>query len=279
MKTGLKTRAASLLVTFAIAPGTTMAAGGQFPRAQVDSCASGDPQARVTACTQQLGQGGLATDARIRAYVNRGIAHELLDHLEDALRDFQAALDLDRANVVTLRTRAVILHRHARSQEALADLTRAVAAAPGDATLYKVRGGIYADLGQAGRAVEDFSKVLDTAPGDLQARLSRAMVVAAAGDDRRAIQDFNRILTREPRSRVTRAARAFSLFRLKQYALAIQDWDILLQEDPGQLALVYCRGAAKALSGDATGRTDMEQVRQQKPEIAAAQAAACPSGS
>ena len=86
------------------------------------------------------------------------------------------------------------------------------------------------------------------------------------------------MLERDPRARVTRAARAYSLFTTRQFSRAILDWDQLLKDDPLQLSLQYCRGAAKVLSGDESGRADMESVRQQKPDVAAAQAKACPVG-
>jgi hypothetical protein len=41
--------------------------------------------------------------------------------------------------------------------------------------------------------------------------------------------------------------------------------------------MVYCRGAAKLHIGDDTGRSDMEAVRAQKPQVAAAESAACPA--
>lgn len=251
----------------------------QVSPAQRDLCATGEASARVAACTQQLGQRALAGDARIRALVNRALAQEELQQLDPALKDLQAALDLDQTNTLALSTRAVILHRNGRSADALADLSRAVTAHPDDLALYTMRGSLYAQTGQAGRAVEDFSKVLDVRPGDLQARQARGLVLAAAGADQRAVADFNRILTREPRARSVRAARAFSLFRMKQYRLAIQDWDVLLKEEPNQLPVIYCRGVAKVLGGDESGRAEMETIRQQNPGAATAAARACPSGS
>ncbi|MFN7916299.1 MAG: tetratricopeptide repeat protein [Vicinamibacterales bacterium] len=257
----------------------TMSAGAQSQAGRPDGCASGEPAARVAACTQQLGQRTLDQQARVRALVNRATAQEELDQQDLALKDLQSALDLDSTSALVLRTRAVVLHRTGRSSDALTDLTRAITAHPDDLSLFKVRGNIYAETGQAGRAVEDFSKVLDTAPGDLQARQARALVLAAAGAHQRAVSDFNRILGREPRARGVRAARAFSLFRMQQYRLAIQDWDVLLKDDPNQFPVIYCRGVARVLSGDAAGQADVDAIRQQHPEVATAAARACPAGS
>lgn len=268
-----------MVVTGVLALLGTLSAGAQSLSGRPDGCASGEPAARVAACTQQLGLRTLDQQARVRALVNRAMAQEELDQRELALKDLQAALELDSTSALVLRTRGVVLHRNGRSNDAIADLTRAITAHPDDLSLYKVRGNIYAETNQAGRAVEDFSKVLDVAPGDMQARQARALVLAAAGVHQRAVSDFNRILSREPRARSVRAARAFSLFRMKQYRLAIQDWDVLLKDDPNQFPVVYCRGVARVLSGDAAGQADVDGVRQQHPEVATAAARACPAGS
>lgn len=252
---------------------TLVAHAAQQPSA--DACASGDPQARVGACTLLLNRTGLDPASKLTAYMNRARAEDALDQVDAALKDYASALAIDPTNAMALRSRAVTLHSHGRSAEAITDLTRALASHVDDAITLRVRGTVYAESGQIARAVEDFSKVLDQMPSDLTAREGRALALAAAGDHGRAIQDFTRVLQREPRARVARAARAFSLFRTRQYQRAITDWDQLLKDDPAQPAVVYCRGAAKVLSGDDTGRADMDSVRQQKPDVAAAQAAVC----
>ncbi len=264
-------RALPTLALAASLPLVTHAA--QQPSAE--ACASGDPQARIGACTLLLNRTGLDPASKLTALVNRGRAEDALDQIDAALKDYQAALDIDRTNAMALRSRAMTLHTRGRSAEALRDLTLALATHADDALTLRVRGTVYAESGQIARAVEDFSKVLDQMPGDLVAREGRGLALAAAGDHGRAIQDFTRVLQREPRARVARAARAFSLFRTRQFQRAVTDWDQLLKDDPSQPAVVYCRGAAKVLSGDDTGRADMDSVRQQQPEVAAAQAVVC----
>lgn len=243
-----------------------------------DPCLTGEAAARVSACTATIDRPNSSPAVKASAYAGRGIAHDTLGHLDLALKDFQAALDIDANSGFALRSRALVLYNHGQLADARTDLTRAVALHPDDVAALRIRGLVYADLGEMARATEDFSKVLDQQPGDLSAREGRGLALAALGEHGRAIQDFTRVLERDPRMRVARAARAFSLFRTRQYRQAIADWDQLLAADPSQLAVIYCRGAAKVLSGDAAGgQADIESVRRQKPEVAAAQAAACPT--
>ncbi len=262
------------LPPLALAVSLSMVAhGAQQPPA--DACASGNPQSRIGACTLLLNRTGLDPASRLTALVNRGRAQDALDQVDAALKDYDAALAIDPASAIVLRSRAMTLHGRGRSAEALRDLTHALSSRPGDALSLRLRGTVNAESGQVAPAIEDFSKVLDQMPGDMVAREGRGLALAATGDHGRAIQDFTRVLQREPRARVARAARAYSLFRTRQYARAIVDWDQLLKDDPAQPAVVYCRGAAKVLGGDETGRADMDGVRQQHPDVATAQSAVC----
>jgi tetratricopeptide (TPR) repeat protein len=242
----------------------------------IDICSTGEPQARIAACTLALRQPSPSPAAQRLAYVNRGNAYDSVDQFDLALRDFEAALKLDPNDGFALRSRAAAFYRHHRLDDALDDLTHAVTAFPDDIAALRLRGQLYAEMGQIARAVEDFSKVLDHQPGDLPARQARGLVLAASGDHARAILDFNRILERDPRAGVARAARAFSLFRTGQYRLAVADWDQILARDPEQLPVLYCRGVARLLSGDETGgRKDVETVQEKQPDVAATEAAVC----
>ena len=264
-----------MAITLALTMMATATPAAQ-PSTQRDPCATGDPHQRILACSQATLSAPANAKVRVGALVNRGHAHEALDELALALADYQAALAIDSNSAPALRGRAGLLYRRGQNDEALEDLTRAIAIAPDDLSLLRIRGALRAEMSDTAHAIEDYSKVLDASPSDLSAREGRALALASTGDHARAVQDFNRVLEREPRARIARAARAFSLFQLHRYPLAIADWDVLLTADPSQLPLVYCRGAAKVLSGDATGgRADIERVEQEQPDVASAQAAIC----
>ena len=272
----VNTRIATGLVLILAALAPTTLAAAQAASTPSDPCATGEPRARIIACSQAIMNAPTNAKVRVGALVNRGNAHDALDETALALRDYQAALDIDTNSVPALRSRAAVLYRHGENADALTDLMRAIALAPDDLVSLRMRGAVRAELGDISRAVEDYSKVLDRYPSDLPSREGRGLALASTGDHARAVQDFSRVLERDPRARVARAARAFSLFQLRRYKQAIADWDQLIGADPSQLPLVYCRGAAKVLSGDAVGgQADIDLVTQRQPETAAAQAAVC----
>ena len=268
--------ALTLAVGACVVQGSTTTLVAQ-PAPAASVCARGEPAARIQACTELLNRADSTGAPRIGHLVNRAMAYDSTDRFELALGDVNAALAIDARSGLALRARAAIYYGHGRTEDALRDLNAELSAQPDDVAAMRLRGTVFAETGQIKGAVEDFSKVLDRVPSDLFARQARGLALAAAGDHNRAIQDFTRVLERDPRSRVARAARAYSLFTTRQFGRAITDWDQLLREDPSALSMLYCRGAAKVLSGDESGRADMEKVRQDKPDVAAAESRACPT--
>lgn len=264
----------SSVVLALAAPASPVAA--QFARTPSDPCASGAPRDRITACSQVLFRVPLDPTLKVIALVNRALAHDALGEEQLAVEDFRAALEVNPSSVIALRGRAGSLYRRGQASAALGDVNRALALVPDDVGSLRLRGDILAETGDRARAIEDYSKVLDRVPSDLLAREGRGLALASAGDHVRAVQDFTRVIERTPGARVARAARAFSLFQLKRYPQAITDWNQLLATDPSELSFVYCRGAARMLSGDVDGgQADIQTVMQQRPDVAAAQAAAC----
>jgi len=86
-------------------------ASAQSHDPQFGICANGDAQSRVAACTELLGRSGVDTPTKVLAYVNRGNAHDSANQFDLALKDYQAALDLDSNNWPALRSRAASYYR------------------------------------------------------------------------------------------------------------------------------------------------------------------------
>jgi tetratricopeptide (TPR) repeat protein len=89
------------------------------------------------------------------AYLERGVAHRYLGHADQAIGDFQRAIDLD------------------------ASLARA----------YSSLGSIYRDRGDTKSAVEQFSKSLAISP-NVDAMFERGEMYEAIGEHQKAIDDF-----------------------------------------------------------------------------------------
>src|SRR5437868_4447726 len=107
------------------------------PQGQAPGQAPGQPPApapspdRVTC--------GRASDPSV-PLGNRGWARLSQQHREEALRDFDAAIDRSPANVAAHSGRAAALRQLGRAPEAIAEYTRALAASPNSAALLRDRG-------------------------------------------------------------------------------------------------------------------------------------------
>jgi tetratricopeptide (TPR) repeat protein len=102
------------------------------------------------------------------AFVLAGRAATLgkLGRYEEALADFNRALELAPDDAYALAGRGATLRKLGRYDEALADLNRALALAPTYVYALSRRGATYANLGRHEEALADFSRALELEPGN-----------------------------------------------------------------------------------------------------------------
>ena len=86
--------------------------------------------------------------------------------LDSALKDANAALELDGGNAVSYLLRGKVYSRLGKLDQALADLNQTVEMESGMAWGYQERGFIYAAMGKTDAAVADFYKAISLDPGD-----------------------------------------------------------------------------------------------------------------
>lgn len=134
----------------------------------------GDAQARC-----QSGEGGF--DKQVSA------CSEVLDGQPDAA-----------ARLNALVRRAGAHFRGGRTDEAIADISQAIALAPDNATVYRARGMMRNARSEHELALADLDKALELAPGDTGALRHRAQAYQALGQDDKAVADYNAILAKDP---------------------------------------------------------------------------------
>lgn len=117
------------------------------------------PSAQIAGCTAII-DSGPATEVLAVALMNRGIGYAAEGELENALSDFDAALD----------------------------------ASPGMTEGYYNRGNVNLDLGRTKDAIRDFSVVIDTVPAFAYAWLNRGLAREQAGDIDGARRDVRQAL-------------------------------------------------------------------------------------
>jgi tetratricopeptide (TPR) repeat protein len=140
------------------------------------------------------------------------------------------------------------------------------------------RGDAFRAKGDQDRAIQDYAEAIRLIPNNPQAFNNRGFTYAAKDDHNRAIRDYDQAIQLNPSCSLAFSNRGLSHFRMRQYDRAIADWDGSLNFDPAQPELLYCRGVAKRLGGDASaGAIDMAAATSRQANIATEVATICAS--
>lgn len=140
------------------------------------SCWAAAPDAQARC---QSGEGGFGEQV--------AACSEVLDGQPDAATRLNA-----------LVRRAGAHFRSGQTDDAIADISRAIELAPDNATVYRARGMMRNARFEHELALADLDKALELAPGDIGALRHRAYAYEALGQDDKAMADFNAILAKDP---------------------------------------------------------------------------------
>jgi tetratricopeptide (TPR) repeat protein len=95
-----------------------------------------------------------------RAYTDRGATKAQLDEHEDAIQDFNKAIELDPTNASAYLQRGKAYNELGRHETAIKDLDNAIRLDPYDPDSYAARAFAYSDLEQSHLAVRDLEQAL-----------------------------------------------------------------------------------------------------------------------
>src|SRR5262249_13148692 len=95
------------------------------------------------------------------AIVGRGITHRLVRKYEEALSDFNRAIELDEEDAQATANRGLIYHEMGKYEEALADFNRAIELDEKYVWAIANRGGTYQLMGKYEEALADFNRAIE----------------------------------------------------------------------------------------------------------------------
>jgi tetratricopeptide (TPR) repeat protein/membrane protease YdiL (CAAX protease family) len=170
---------------------------------------------------------GRALDLVTRAddALNRG-------DLDEAIANYDRALELEPNNAALYYNRGLAHHRKNNLAQALADAEEAVRLNPDLVDVFYLRGTVHQARGDLDEAVRDYDEALRRQPDSLGARHNRAGLYLHRGDAQRAIDDYTIVLRRRPRDVESRVARGEAHELDEQYASAAMDWTEALRLQP-----------------------------------------------
>jgi serine/threonine protein kinase len=157
------------------------------------------------------------------------------------------------SEVAELYKRAGDKFAKGNKQEALDDLTNAIALDPNYADAYINRGYVRSTLGNAQGAIEDYNIAIEIDPNDFKPYIYRGDVRAALGDKENAIADYTKGIELNPQYIPTYHARAFVRLSLGDAKGMIEDYTKAIEIDPTNFLTYDLRGVARSNLNDNQG--------------------------
>lgn len=229
----------------------------------------------------QLSAGNEAQAQSERAWASdmRGLARRFKGDLDNALEDFNAAIQLSPTWDEPLANRAQVRQKQGDLQGALVDLDEAVRLNPTNEQNYDLRGTIYkakkdwdADIknwneaiqnnptnanflqGRAwayqhgkkdfDRAIVDYDKAIELNAGDPGGYIARGYAYQRQNLPDKAIADFTKLVEMQPTNSSAYFRRASVYFEARKYKEARSDYEQVIRLDPkssfGYLELAWC---------------------------------------
>ena len=120
----------------------------------------------VAAYDQALQEPDLPAPRQADLYNDRGVAKWRMAKREDALADFNKAIELSPEYAMLYNNRGNVLFDMGRAEEAIAEFTQAISLAPAYGAAYNNRANANEELGRHEAALEDYRKAVELMPGN-----------------------------------------------------------------------------------------------------------------
>jgi tetratricopeptide (TPR) repeat protein len=135
---------------------------------------------------------------RSRSHIRRGIELASAGRHDEALAEFDLAIEAKPDNPGAHNSRGKLLKMMDRDGEAAKEYTRAIELAPGEAAFRYNRGTLYLKVGRWSRALLDLESALRVDPAWAEARVNLGSCLLNMGRDDEALEEFQTAATMEP---------------------------------------------------------------------------------
>ena len=136
---------------------STVWAGTQDP---VLDCLSEDNDRRISGCSALIATPGLPSEQLSLAHGLRALAYSLKRHYEQALADYDRAIDLNPDFAVALNNRAWLYFKTGRLEDGVADVEHALRLAPASPYALDTRAHIRQLQGATREALGDYERAM-----------------------------------------------------------------------------------------------------------------------
>lgn len=137
---------------------------------------------------------------------NRGNIRVSLNRLQEAIADYNRAIELAPMKPDPYLNRGAALEGVGEWQAAIADYNQVLALNPEDAAAYNNRGNAKAGQGDWDGAIADYQKAVELAPNSVLARTNTALALYQVGQVEASLKELRNLVRKYPRFADSRAA-------------------------------------------------------------------------
>ncbi|MBE9070307.1 tetratricopeptide repeat protein, partial [Leptolyngbya cf. ectocarpi LEGE 11479] len=179
----------------------------------------------------------------------RGEVHRLINQYENALKDFNRAIQLNSSYKWALVNRGRTYRLMERYDEALKDFNHAIELDPEYDRAIANRGRTHRLMERYDKALKDFNRAIELDPEYDWAIANRAATYQALENYDEAFADISYAIVLAPNNKWYLQQRAWLQQTPDRYEQSIEDFDCLIKLDPGNISYITGRGLILLLHG------------------------------
>lgn len=187
------------------------------------------------------------------AYFNRGIANFKLRKYKEAIGDFTKSIELKPNYSFSYINRANAKKRNDDSQGAIADFSKAIEIDPKFMEAYFNRGIVNEILGDTQGAMSDYTKAIELNPNYLDSYFMRAILKQKSGDFCGEISDYTIVIEKDAKNKFAYTYREDAKEKLGDYPGTISEISSAIEILPDNYKLLKHRALLKQKLGDING--------------------------
>lgn len=210
------------------------------------------PDKAIEYLSNAISMGNLGNDDLSNAYYCRGNAYVMKESYDNAMEDFNKALELNPKNWFAYALRGFVYTKKNLLDKALADLNRAIELNPKDAVAYIFRSHIYVEKKLYDRTIEDLSRAIELDPKNEYAYCFRGTAYMQNKLYDRAIGDLNRAIELDPSDVVAHTFRGLAYAKKRLYDRAIENYNEAIKLNPEDSSIYYNKACSYSLMNNTT---------------------------
>jgi serine/threonine protein kinase len=184
------------------------------------------------------------------AYVNRGYAYAQLQRYDEALKDYTYAIQLDPTEAIFYFNRGKSYDKLRRYKKSIQDYSEAIRLDPSNPNFYRDRGYAYSRLQRYQESLADYTHAIQITPDDAELYYNRGILYAAyLKQPEQALADFTSAIKLNLAHVSAYTDRGSVYCELQQYEKALSDYERAIELDPSFGRAYYSIGALLANRG------------------------------